>query len=387
MILKNFTDNDLYKFTTMNAIQKLYPHAMVSYSFINRGKTIYPDGFGKRLKDEIDSMADLFLTREEEKFIIAKCYYFDPVFIDMLKGFRYNPEEVHVEQTGGKINITIEGLWYRTVLWEVPILAIVSELFYIMNGIKPSGVEEKASMKALRMKEMKSEYSDFGTRRRFSFDVHDRVIKTLKEFSGDYFKGTSNVFLAMKYDIFPIGTHPHEWFMFHGAQFGYRSANEKALDAWVDVYKGYLGTALSDTYTTENFFASFSTLHAKLFDGIRQDSGDPLLFTERAIDFYKSKRTDPATKTIVFSDALDMNKIDSIRKHVNGRIHDVYGIGTYLSNDTGIKPLNIVIKMTGARIRPQDKYHNCVKLSDDPAKYVGDPEEIMLCRKILGLQE
>ncbi|HLP73626.1 MAG TPA: nicotinate phosphoribosyltransferase [Bacteroidales bacterium] len=385
MILKHFTDNDLYKFTTMNAIQKLYPHAMVRYAFINRGKTVFPDGFGSRLKHEIDSLADLFLSPEEEKFIISRCYYFDPVFVDLLKGFRYDPREVQVEQSGGDIKITIEGLWYRTVLWEVPILALVSELYYIMSGDKPSGVEEKAKAKATRMRGLKAEYSDFGTRRRFSFDVHDQVIGTLKEHSGNYFKGTSNVFLAMKYDIFPIGTHPHEWFMFHGAQFGYRSANEKALDAWVDVYHGYLGTALSDTYTTDNFFASFSTLHAKLFDGIRQDSGDPLLFTDRAIEFYKSKRTDPATKTIVFSDALNMDRIDKIRKHVKGRIHDVYGIGTYLSNDTGIKPLNIVIKMTGAKLKQQDQYHNCVKLSDDPGKYVGDEEEIYMCRKILGL--
>lgn len=386
MILKHFTDNDLYKFTTMNAIQKLYPNAMVRYSFINRGKTVFPPGFGSKLKHEIDSMADIILSADEEKFIISRCYYFDPVFVDLLKGFRYDPREVNVEQSGGELRIVIEGLWYRTVLWEVPILAMISELYYIMAGDKPSGVQDKARTKALRMKEMKAEYSDFGTRRRFSFDVHDTVIRTLKEYSGDYFKGTSNVFLAMKYDIFPIGTHPHEWFMFHGAQFGYRSANEKALDAWADVYKGYLGTALSDTYTTENFFASFSTLHAKLFDGIRQDSGDPLLFTDRAIEFYKSKRTDPATKTIVFSDALNMDRIDQIRKHVNGRIHDVYGIGTYLSNDTGIKPLNIVIKMTGAKLKRQDKYHNCVKLSDDPGKYVGDEEEIYMCRKMLGLE-
>lgn len=387
MIIKYFTDNDLYKFTTMNAIQKLYPNAMVRYSFINRGKTVFPPGFGARLKQEIEGMAKLALSGDEEKFIMSRCYYFDPVFVDLLKGFRYNPAEVMVEQSCGDLIITIEGMWYRTVLWEVPVLAIVSELFYIMNGDQPSDVEEKAKSKALGMKEMNAEYSDFGTRRRFSFDVHDRVISTLKDYSGDYFKGTSNVFLAMKYDIFPIGTHPHEWFMFHGSQFGYRSANETALDAWVEVYKGYLGTALSDTYTTDNFFASFSTLHAKLFDGIRQDSGDPLLFTDRAIEFYKSKRTDPATKTIVFSDALNMEKVSMIRKHVNGRIHDVYGIGTYLSNDTGIKPLNIVIKLTSARLRRQDEFQNCVKLSDDPAKYVGDEEEIYLCRKMLGLHQ
>jgi nicotinate phosphoribosyltransferase len=386
MILNYFTDNDLYKFTTMNAIQKLYPSALVRYSFINRGHTVFPDGFGERLRREIDSMANLVLSREEEKFIIAKCYYFDPVFIDLLKGYRYDPSEVSVSQTEGYIEITIEGLWYRTVLWEVPILSLISELYYLMNNIEPKNVEDNAREKALVMGEIKAEFSDFGTRRRFSFNVHDRVIKTLKEYSGEYFKGTSNVYLALKHDIYPLGTHPHEWFMFHGAEFGYRSANEKALDGWVEVYKGYLGTALSDTYTTENFFASFSTLHAKLFDGIRQDSGDPLLFTDRVIEFYKKKRTDPSTKTIVYSDALNMDKIRRIKTHVNGRLHDVYGIGTYLSNDAGVKPLNIVIKLTGSKMKAGDEYHAAIKLSDDPAKYVGEPDEIDLCLRLLKLR-
>ncbi|MGE5421144.1 MAG: nicotinate phosphoribosyltransferase, partial [Chloroflexota bacterium] len=220
MILNYFTDNDLYKFTTMNAIQKLYPTAMVRYSFINRGNTTFPEGFAERLRKEIDSMAGLTLSRDEENFIISKCYYFDPVFIDLLKGYRFDPSEVTVHQNGGETDIRIEGLWYRTVLWEVPVLSLVSELYYKMNGIEPIQVEERAVEKAERMNELKAEYSDFGTRRRFSFEVHDRVIATLKQHSGEYFKGTSNVYLAMKHDLYPIGTHPHEWFMFHGAEFG-----------------------------------------------------------------------------------------------------------------------------------------------------------------------
>jgi nicotinate phosphoribosyltransferase len=387
MILKNFTDNDLYKFTSMNAIQKLYPKAVVRYEFINRGNTEFPEGFGERLKLEIESLADISMGKEEEKFIITRCYYFDPVFIDLLKGYRYDPSEVRVKQSGGKIEVSIEGLWYRTVLWEVPILSIISELYYLMNGIVPEEVEERARVKATQLREIQAEYSDFGTRRRFSSDVHDRVIKTLKKYSGDFFRGTSNVFLAMKHNLIPLGTHPHEWFMFHAAQYGYWSANSKALDAWVEVYKGDLGTALSDTYTTEIFFSSFSTLHAKLFDGIRQDSGDPLLFTDRAIEFYNKKHTDPTTKTIVYSDALNMDKIAQIKKHVAGRIHDVYGIGTYLSNDAGTPPLNIVIKMTEAKISHGVHFHPVIKLSDDPGKYTGDPEEIRLCMKILNLKE
>jgi nicotinate phosphoribosyltransferase len=181
MILKHFTDNDLYKFTTMNAIQKLYPQAFVKYTFINRGNTEFPLGFAERLKMEIESMADLALSRQEEKFMVSRCYYFDHVFIDLLKGYRYDPSEVEVRQTDGQLSIGITGLWSRTVLWEVPLLSITSELYYRMKGEKPDEVEERARDKAIKMKELKAEYSDFGTRRRFSFEVHDRVIKTLKE--------------------------------------------------------------------------------------------------------------------------------------------------------------------------------------------------------------
>jgi nicotinate phosphoribosyltransferase len=189
----------------------------------------------------------------------------------------------------------------------------------------------------------------------------------------------------MKHNLTPIGTHPHEWFMFHASRYGYRSANARALDAWVDVYKGDLGIALSDTFTSDNFFSSFSTLHAKLFDGIRQDSGDPLAFTDKAVEFYKDNRIDPATKTIVYSDALDLHRIQGIKKYVARRIHDVYGIGTYLTNDVGVQPLNIVIKLTGSKHEKDDNYHPVVKLSDDPGKYTGDPEEIKLCKAILNL--
>ena len=385
MIINYFTDNDLYKFTTMNAVQKLYPGAMVRYTFINRGRTLFPDGFADKLREEVNSFAGLALTKEEERFLVTRCYFFDPVFIDLLKGFRFDPAEVSIKQKDGNLDVEIEGLWYRTVLWEVPLLALISELFFLIKGEKPGEVEVRASEKARKLNDIKAEYSDFGTRRRFSFDVHDSVIKTLKNNSTFFFKGTSNVYLAMKHNLTPIGTHPHEWFMFHASRYGYRSANARALDAWVDVYKGNLGIALSDTYTSDNFFSSFSTLHAKLFDGIRQDSGDPLAFTDKAVEFYRDNRIDPATKTIVYSDALDPDKIKGIKKYVSRRIHDVYGIGTNLTNDVGVRPLNIVIKLTGSGQGIYDDYHPVVKLSDDPGKYTGDPEEIKLCKAILNL--
>ncbi len=385
MIINRFTDNDLYKFSVMLAIQRLYPRAWVRYDFINRGKTEFPDGFAERLKQEVESMANLCMTREEKRFITRRCYYFDPVFIDFLEGYRYDPSEVTITQEGGKLDISVEGYWYRTVLWEVPLMAIVSELYFRITGAVPQLIEEKAIEKANRLNEMKADYSDFGTRRRFSFDVHDKVIGCFKQYSTEYFKGTSNVFLAMKYDTIPIGTMPHEWFMFHGAVYGYRAATAKALEAWVDVYQGSLGISLTDTYTTDIFYESFNLKQAKLFDGVRWDSGDPLEYTDRTIRFYKNNRIDPLSKTIVYSDSLDLERVQEIKKYVNGRVHDAYGIGTFFTNDVGAKPLNMVIKLTQVKFNKELKYLYAVKLSDVPGKNTGNPEEIELCKKVLGI--
>jgi len=209
MILKHFTDNDLYKFSVMLAIQRLYPWAWVKYEFINRAEGNLQDTFSQRLKEEVASMASLKMTKAEKRFITRRCYYFDPVFIDFLEGYRYDPDEVTITQEGGNLKVGIEGYWFRTVLWEVPLMAIISELYFQMRGDIPEDVGEKALAKALEFAEIKADFSDFGTRRRFSFDVHDRVILSFKENAGEYFKGTSNVYLAMKYDTIPIGTMPN----------------------------------------------------------------------------------------------------------------------------------------------------------------------------------
>ncbi|WP_018335963.1 MULTISPECIES: nicotinate phosphoribosyltransferase [Butyricimonas] len=387
MIIHDFLDNDLYKFTTMNAIQKKFPDAEVVYRFVNRGNTLFPPGFAEAVKKEVDAMENLALSRENERFLRGKCYYFDSVFFDLLKGFRFNPEEVKVSQQGGVLDVEIRGLWYRTVLWEVPLLAIISELYFRLTGQEARGMEERAAMKARAFAELRAEISEFGTRRRFSFEVQDRVIGILKENMKELLNGTSNVYFAMKYNLTPMGTHPHEWFMYHGAHFGYRSANAMALANWVDVYDGSLGIALSDTYTSDNFFNSFDTKYAKLFDGLRWDSGDPFEFTEKALRHYCRHRVDPTSKTVVYSDALDLEGVKKIKEYVAGRLHDVYGIGTYLTNDVGVTPLNIVIKLFECRPKGSDVFLPTVKLSDVAGKHTGDPDEIDLCLKMLRLEK
>lgn len=331
-------------------------------------------------------MKHLHLTKEERRYVEKRCYFFDPVFIDFLEGYRYNPEEVRITQTGGELKVVIEGYWYRTVLWEVPLMAIISQLYFEMKYIKPQGLEEKTIVKAKTLKDIDADYSEFGTRRRFSFDVQDKAVELLKANSGDNFKGTSNVYLAMKHNTIPIGTMPHEWFMYHGALFGYRAANIKALEAWVEVYQGSLGITLTDTYTSDSFFKSFSLKQAKLFDGVRCDSGDPIAFTDKTIAFYEKNRIDPASKTIVFSDSLNVERVKEIKEYVNGRIHDTYGIGTFLSNDVGATALNIVIKLTGVKPLPgEEDFLEAIKLSDVLGKNTGNQKEIEISKLTLGI--
>lgn len=383
MIISDLLDNDLYKFTTMNAIQKKFPNAEVIYKFINRGKTPFPQGFAEELRKEVDAMASLTLSHEGEEFLRRKCYFFEPVFIDLLKGYRFNPGEVTITQTGTNLEVEIRGLWYRTVLWEVPVMAIISELYFRMTGQQTDDYKPRIVAKAREFVKLGVEVSEFGTRRRFSFDVQDTLVGLLKEHMGKYLPGTSNVYLAMKHDITPLGTHPHEWFMYHGAHYGYRMANAIGLESWVDVYQGNLGIALTDTYTSDNFFQSFSTKYSKLFDGVRWDSGNPFEFTDKVIAHYVKNRIDPKTKTIVFSDGLDMEKVKEIKAYVQGRIHDAYGIGTYLSNDVGVKPLNMVIKLAAAKPAGWASFIPTVKLSDVEGKHTGTPEEIELCLRTI----
>jgi nicotinate phosphoribosyltransferase len=386
-MLYSILDNDLYKFTMQNAVVKLFPRSKVRYQFINRGKTPFPDGFAETLRKEIAKMADISLSFEEKEYLRARCYYFDPTYFDFLMGFRFDPSEVGVIQKDGDLQILIEGYWYRTILWEVPLMAIISELYFKMTAqsIYPENkIIDLAKEKAARFNLLGVNVADFGTRRRYSLENHDRIINTLKIYGKPSFVGTSNVHLAMKYDVTPIGTHAHEWFMYHGAKYGYKMANKLALDNWVEVYRGDLGIALSDTYTTGVFFRAFDTKLAKLFDGVRQDSGDPIEFAEKTIEHYKKLRIDPVSKTIIFSDGLNPDNVEKIARCCRNRIKISFGIGTNLTNDVGVTPLNIVIKMIQARAENEEWSHT-VKLSDAPGKYTGDEETIRLCKSILQI--
>ena len=389
-IIRSILDTDLYKFTTSYAYSKLYPRAYGQFRFIDRAKTRYPEGFAELLRGELQQMAELQLTRDEAQFLARELPYLPPTYIDFVRGFRFDPDEVHVSQDEeGQLSIVAEGLLYRVTLWETPILALVSELYYKVLGVEPdlAYAEQSIIAKAQRLKEEGITFSMFGMRRRFSSDIEDRVTRLLKEYSGTNFYGTSNVYFAYKHGLRVSGTHPHEWVQFHGAMFGYKMANYMAMEDWINVYDGDLGTVLTDTYTTDVFMRNFSKKHAMLFTSLRHDSGDPLLFADKVIARYRELRVDPQIKYIIFSDSLDAERAIEIAKHCKGRIGTSFGIGTNFSNDVGagIQPMNIVMKLWKCKMTEKDKWHPCVKLSDVDGKHTGEPEEIDLAQRTLGL--
>lgn len=389
-VIKSLLDTDLYKFTTGYAYAKLFPRAYGQFKFVDRDGIDYPKGFVDLLRAEIQKMRLLSLSSAEEQFLYTALPYIPPTYIDFLKGYRFNPDEVSVDIIDGRLSIIAEGLLYRITLWETPILAMVSELYYKAKGLKPDMdyLRNSAIAKAQEMKANGLKVSIFGMRRRFSGEVEDLVTGLLKEYGGDSLFGTSNMYYAMKHDLRVTGTHPHEWVQFHGAIYGYKMANYMSMEHWIDVYDGDLGTVLTDTYTTDVFMLNFSKKHANLFTSLRQDSGDPLLFTDKALSRYAELRIDPQMKYIVFSDSLNVPKAIQIKSYCEGKIGATFGIGTNLTNDVGngIKPLNIVMKLFKCRMSKSQPWQNCVKLSDVEGKHTGYEEEIRLAKETLGIK-
>lgn len=387
VVLPSLLDNDFYKITMQFAVIHMFPRAKARYAFINRGKHSFPPHFAESLQASVEAMAALQLTKEEKQFLAQTCPYLSPTYLDFLEGYRYDPAEVHITQQGDTLQVTVDGYWYRTILWEVPILCLISELYYKLHHLQRIGDEavyETTKQKIEHYQQLGVTIAEFGTRRRHSFAVHQLVMQALTENGAPCFVGTSNVYLAMKNGVKPIGTHAHEWFMFHAAKYGYKMANTLALEHWVDVYRGDLGIALSDTYTSTVFFHQFDRKFAKLFDGVRHDSGDPLQFAAQTIQHYQKLGINPLSKTIIFSDALNYDKVQRITAFCKGKIGISFGIGTNFTNDVGLPPMNIVMKLTEAY--PEGgPWTKTVKLSDENGKHTGDEPTIALAKAVLQI--
>ena len=385
MEIKSILDNDLYKFSMGYAYMKMYPDAEGTFEFNDRNKTKYDAFTVSRIQAEIDSLADLQLSNEECEWATNNIPYIPQFYWEWLRGFRFEPNRVKVTRDEeGMLSISVTDKLYKATLYEVPILAIVSYVrntaFVYNKGTMYARLNEKINLS----NECQLYFSEFGTRRRFNYEVQHDVVKELSQ-RAHFCTGTSNVHLAMKFNMKPIGTVAHEWIMFHGANFGYKMANYKAFDAWTQVFDGSLGIALTDTYGSDIFFKNLSLKHAKLFDGLRQDSGDEIEFVNKAIHRYKELGINPLLKTIVFSNALDFPKFEEIAHYCKGKIGMcAAGIGTNLTNDVGYKPANIVMKLMQCRMNNKQTWADCIKLSDDAGKHMGNPEEIEICKHEIG---
>jgi len=380
-MIHSILDNDLYKFTMQQAVLQKHPGVEVEYKFFNRDKSRkFTSEFVTTLRKHIDAFSELQLTETEYAWLKKECKFFSPAYLEYLKNYRYDPKEVSVSlDADSQLVLDIRGTWEKTILWEVSLMALISELYFLLADTDwHFDHKEYANHTDKKMSGMmKNVYADFGTRRRRSYEVHDCLVEHLKN-SDIMFAGTSNVKLAQKYNIKPIGTCAHEWTMGISAIHGLRHANRFAMQDWTDVYHGALGVVLTDTFGTDSFFEDFDSLHARIYDGVRHDSGDPIQFAEKTINHYKSLGISPMTKKIVFSDSLNPKVCKEISAFCQDKIGCIFGIGTNLTNDkdyfAGSKPLNIVIKLTKCKGIP------VVKLSDDSSKAIGDPSAVKVAK-------
>lgn len=397
-IITHFTDTDLYKLTMCCAILNCFPRAMVKYQFVDRNNTVYPKGFADEVRCQVKNLEDLRFTREEEEFMTRKCYYLPTWFYTYLRGFRYDSRWVDISQDAeGHLHVTFEGYWHQTVLLEVQILAIISQLHHTITGnLQKVDMKEYYDLtyrKATRMLEGGLVVTDFGLRRRLSFDAEDVAVKAFidasKQVSTGKFVGTSNVYLAMKHDVTPIGTMAHEWIAGIAGMFGPQEANNIAMDMWQKTYIGSLGIFLYDTFGFKAFADNFSEHFARVFAGLRIDSGDELEQVQKIQQKYKELGVDYRTKQIIFSNALDTDRALAIHDRVKDRCIDSYGIGTHITCDTygwGFSPMNIVIKLVAIKITEKRDFNDTCKMSEDLGKYTGKPETVALFKKLLHIE-
>ena len=390
MIIRSLLDTDLYKFTMMQVVLHHFPGAQVEYQFKCRTEGVSLVPYLDEIREEV---ADLCKLRfgEGELAYLRGLRFMKSDFVDFLALFQFNEKYIRITRNAGSdsgIEVVIRGPWLHTILYEIPVLAIVSEVYFRRTQPRPDLAEGRRRLRAkidlVRTVEPEIGFkiSDFGTRRRFSLAWHAEVIETLKREVPEHFAGTSSVLLAMQHSVTPLGTMGHEYMQAcQGLGPRLRDAQVYAFDKWAQEYRGDLGIALADTYGLDAFLRDFDMYFCKLFDGARHDSGDPFDWGERLIAHYRRNRVDPRTKTLIFSDQLSFPLAIEIARRFHGREATSFGIGTNLTNDLGYEPLNIVIKMTECNGQP------VAKVSDSPGKTVSkDAGYLAYLRQVYGLQ-
>lgn len=368
-MIYSILDQDFYKLTMQQLVLHQYPTVDVEYDLSIRSAGVDLRPFRLDIEREIRQLESLMLTPNEEKYLKSIRFLSDD-YVEWLAGYKFNPSKhVHVYETEDNLAITIKGNWLHTILYEVPLLAIISEVYHNSNGeiLALAKANDKLVHKIELIKEYGEsfKFADFGTRRRNSYFIQDHIVGSLVKHVPNNIVGTSNVHFAMKYGIKPIGTMAHEILMISQAIHPLPTHQKDILYAWAREFQGDLGYALSDTLGSDYFLTDFSLDLAKLFDGTRQDSGDPYSYGRKIVNHYEKLGIDPKTKYIVFSDSLDIEKSYALYKYFKHNINVSFGIGTNLTNDCGVKPLSIVIKVQMANGVP------IVKISDTPEKAMG----------------
>ncbi|HDC4819317.1 nicotinate phosphoribosyltransferase [Enterobacter bugandensis] len=388
-VLHTLLDTDAYKLHMQQAVFHHYYDVHVAAEFRCRGDDllgIYADS----IREQVDAMQHLALTDDEYQWL-SGLPFFKADYLNWLRDFRYKPEQVSVTNENGKLDIRLEGPWREVIMWEVPLLAVISELAHRYRSPE-TGVEQAVASLENKLEAFSTltegldmsrfRLMDFGTRRRFSREVQQAIVERLQQES--WFVGTSNYDLARRLNLTPMGTQAHEWFQAH-QQISPDLANSQraALAAWLEEYPNQLGIALTDCITMDAFLRDFGPEFAERYQGLRHDSGDPVEWGEKAIAHYQKLGIDPMSKVLVFSDNLDLAKAVELYRHFNARINLGFGIGTRLTCDIPqVKPLNIVIKLVECNGKP------VAKLSDSPGKTIcHDKAFVRALRKAFDLPQ
>ena len=388
-VLHTLLDTDAYKLHMQQAVFHHYYDVHVAAEFRCRGDDllgIYADS----IREQVDAMQHLTLQDDEYQWL-SGLPFFKADYLNWLRDFRYKPEQVTVVNDNGKLDIRLEGPWREVIMWEVPLLAVISELAHRYRSPE-TGVEQAVASLENKLAAFSTltegldmsrfRLMDFGTRRRFSREVQQAIVKRLQQ--EPWFVGTSNYDLARRLDLTPMGTQAHEWFQAH-QQISPDLANSQraALAAWLEEYPNQLGIALTDCITMDAFLRDFGPEFAERYQGLRHDSGDPVEWGEKAIAHYEKLGIDPMSKVLVFSDNLDLAKAVDLYRHFTSRINLSFGIGTRLTCDIPqVKPLNIVIKLVECNGKP------VAKLSDSPGKTIcHDKAFVRALRKAFDLPQ